>query len=202
MQISLKQARRLEKDIEVAISALAGKIATPGRSESISIHENLHRKLETLHIETKKLYDSSVELTNARFAVRSLISTAKETSGLNRLITEEARLKELMSKANALASQTILTDEELSVASARLVQLKNDISTGLTKPTDMYGRQSDTVSVTGFLSQADIDGYTEIARSHKRAIADIADKCAALNSTTNISLDVDTVGVLQKYKLL
>lgn len=197
MQITLKQARRLEKDIEQAIS-IAYKSSVSHGSFNVSIHELINAKIEALRQESAQSQADGTELITARYAVRGLIAAAKETSGLNKLITQEAMIKDMMTRANIVAAQPPLVDQELTIAVARLDALR------ASKPAvnDAYGRSSDTISVTGYLTEQVVTAATEQVRASKKQLVAIADKCAAMNSTVLVELDDGLVKTLTKFKLI
>lgn len=197
MQITLKQARRLEKDIEQAIS-LAYKSSVSHGSFNVSIHESINGKVDALRQESAQAQADGAELIAARYAVRSVIATAKETSGLNKLITQEAMIKDLMTRSNIVSAQSPLTAQDLTIAVARLDALR------ASNPSvnDAYGRSSDSITVSGFLTEEVVTAAAELVRASKKQLVAIADKCAAMNSTVLVELDAALVKTLTKFKLV
>lgn len=197
MQITLKQARRLEKDIEQAVSAAYKSTVSHG-SFTVSIHESIYSKVDALRQEAVTSQADGTELIAARYAVRGLIATAKEVSGLNKLITQEAMVKDLMTRNNIVAASSPLTEQDMTISVARLDALR------ASKPAvnDAYGRSSDSITMSGFMTEEVVNAASEQTRVFKKQLVTIADKCAAMNSTVLVELDATLVKTLTKFKLV
>ena len=118
MKVSMKQARRIEREIGAEIELNTQGQHGIGSQVSVSIYEDLSEKLSALQEETLQSVLKIQDLIRIRFAIRKAIETENEVSGLNALMNQEASLKALAKVlTNVMTGE--LTDAERNVAIQR-----------------------------------------------------------------------------------
>lgn len=200
MKLTLKQARRLEKEIEAHIKSVFSIHSMDHVcSFNVSVHEDLVKVLEDKRVEADKLANQIIALTNTRFTIRDRISHAMANCGLNDLITEEASLKEKLKVVEHFANLKVLTVEQQAIAVSRLNALKTSPDVGTT---NAYGKVNDSIQVDHFFTAEQADVYKTSVRKVKKQIADLVDKCAALNASQTIELEEVYVDILRNAQLV
>lgn len=200
MQLTLKQARRLEKEIEAHVTDIfSEQSAEMCGSTQVSIHEDIVRVLDTKRDEVENCYEQLMKLIDVRYIIRDQIDQLKSTSGLNSIITREAMLKDLVKKFETFAAQKPLSVENQSVAVARLEALRHSPEA---QTTNTYGRINDNITVESFLSEEQVERYKSLVRKLKKELAELADKSAALNTTQTFDLHDAHVKTLRDAKLI
>ena len=193
MQISLKQARRVEREIgaELDINVAHGL----GGAAAISIHESFIDKLATIQKAALDGADKEEALLKIRFAIRKLIETENEVGGLNTLMNKEALLR---SRAKALTARMTseLTQDEYKIAAARHAAAVN--SGGVQSH---YGL-TDTVRMDNTMFTSTLDVLREKSKTVQREMLNTVDKLTALNSSRMISLSDEDVVTLEKYNII
>lgn len=195
MLLSLRNARRLEQAIEKYICELSTN-GLKTSSVKISMYENFDEKLtgiQTLILDTFNIID---RMTLIRSDIRRSLQKTNENCGLNSLISEEARLKSLVS---------ILTNDAIGeelLDSDRMIAKKRHESLNMTGPViDNFGKHDD-ITVRAVLEKATLAKLGKQLKIHRKRLRDIVDETTVLNTTANISVFDDDVSFLQSHDIL
>lgn len=184
MKISLKQARRVEREIgaELELSVLHGN----RNQASISIYEDIRAKVATIQTQTLESLNKVKELTRIRFAIRKEIETQNEVADLNILMNREAELK-AMSKVLQAMMTVELSDEELEIAVQRHAAAKAANEKG-TVVQSRYGEATDVLVLGTALRTDTLETMRVYAKSIQRELLTTVDKLAALNASVQVVL--------------
>jgi len=189
MKISLKQARRVEREIggELELTVMSGH----RNQATISIYENIRDKVATIQTQTLDSLSKVKELTRIRFAIRKEIETQNETAGLNTLMNREAELK-AMAKVLTSLMTVELTDEELEIAVQRHAAAKVANEKG-TVVQSRYGEATDSLVLGTALRTDTLEALRVEAKSIHRELLSTVEKLAALNVGVQVVVpDADT----------
>lgn len=200
MELTLKQAHRLDLEISEAINSLASKLPAQcynGHSIKISIYENVTQTFESLREKAAMVQKESLELIKTRYEIRKLISTGKQVSGLNDVLTSEVCDKELITKLMQLSKLRSISLDETSLVEQRLSTLKETFkqATSLTRSTDY-------IESYGFMDEDSVNAINAQIKELKKSLIAYKDTTAALNNTTKITLPVEVVETLRKFNLV
>jgi hypothetical protein len=184
MKLSLKQARRVEREIgaELEIDTVGGR----RNQATFSIYESLRDKVAAIQKETVDGLLKVKELTRIRFAIRKAIETENEVSGLNALMNREAELKSLAKVLTSLMTVE-LTDEDLEIAVQRHAAAKAANEKG-TVVQSRYGESTDELTLGTTLRTETLESLRVYAKQIQRELLTVVDQLAALNATRSISL--------------
>lgn len=191
MKLTLKQARRVEREIGAKID---GESFTP-RRESFSIYEDMNDKIN--HIQ-KQLIDDMHRiktLTGIRFAIRKAIETENEVSGLNVLINREAELKAMLKVLNSMIGNE-LTNDELAVALKRHEATRAAHEKG-TPVQNRYGEPADETQLNATLLTSTLTSLREEVSKIQRELLQVTDQQAAHNVGRTVQLDDKAVKALE-----
>lgn len=192
MQISLKQARRVEREIgaELDIYVVNGLGHT-----AVSIHEDLVTKLTTIQQQTLESVQKAEVLLKIRFNIRKLIETENEAGGLNALMNKEA---ELRARAKILTATMTgeLTNEEYKIAIARHAAAVT--SGGIPSH---YGL-TDTIMLNNTMFTSTLEELREKAKAVQRELLQAVDKLSALNTMCTIRLSNEDVKTLETFNII
>jgi hypothetical protein len=189
MELVLRSARRLEREIEAEIQLQTNAINT--RGVAISIYGDFDATIAQLQEQGEARMAKLSNLIEIRASIRKAIETKNETSGLNTKINREAMLK---AKAKVL-TQLVgaeLTDAERLIASKRFEALKNAGGT-----VSDYGSHNDTVQVPHVMSAASVAGYNAQAKEIQRELLKLVDEMTAINTSVTITVSDDDVAYLE-----
>ena len=189
MELVLRSARRLEREIEAEIQLQTNAINT--RAVEVSIYGDFDATIAKLQEQGEVRLAKLSNLIEIRASIRKAIETRNETSGLNVKINREAMLK---SKAKVLTQVvgTELTDGERLVASKRFEALK---ATG--GNTDSYGRTNDSITVPHVMSADAIAGYNAQAKEIQRELLKLVDEMTAINTSVTVTVSDEDVAYLE-----
>jgi len=188
MKISLRKANALQLAINEALSGI-------GINTDIEIteFENPTEVIDARRIEFVKNISRRDALTDVLYDIRKSVSAANHTSGIDDLLTNIARLEKKMQVYSSVAKQRPMIDEK--VIAGKLDKIRNK-SGG-----EVYYGQDSSVK-TSFMLQQDLDAFKTNAAALKKQKQALQDQLLELNVRTEISLDADTVKILETEQLL
>jgi len=192
MQISLKQARRVEREIgaELELNTRGG-----GQAKSISIYEDLTAKVDAAQTEMFAELSKFKTLTKLRFAIRKAIETQNENAGLNTLMNREAELRSLAKVYTQLMGAE-LTDADLSIISQRHAALKVAAEKAPVAPS-RYGEPGDAVTLGTMLRTSTLETLRAESKMIQRELLVVVDKLSSLNATCTVTLVDSDVKALE-----
>ncbi len=196
MNITLKQAHRLDNEIDSKIQSIFQKqsVRTNG-NYGVSIHQSLNEFIESTRKEIDETIVDTFALVQLRYTLRELIASSKTSSGLSQLLTKEAGAKDLLGRLNLLAKIKVLTPSEMKIAVAKHEALQHG------KVSDTYSSR-DSIGIEGILTQEKADYFDTTIRQIKKDLVSYADQSAAINNTATVTLSTVMIETLNKYKLL
>ncbi len=197
MKLTLKQAHRLDKEIDTKIQQIFQKGPTRGHGRfTVSVHQDLNEFILANRAEIDTATKDTFALIQLRYSLRALIAQTKASCGLSELLTKEAGAKDLLGRLALLARLNQLTPSEEKIAAAKHSALATGKSTG-----DIYSSR-DVVEIEGILSQSQADYFEDTIKTLKKDLVGYTDEAAAFNNSATLTLTQDAVDVLNKYKLL
>ena len=194
MEVSLKKARKLENKIGSFISQAQDVLLT---HTEIRINEDV-TNIDTLVNEARKEFfgnfDNINNLVEARQQIRNLIAMANVNLGINDLIANKVLLESKLNKINNLLGFGIYnkqnTEDELDI------HRKSQESGGRG-----YGRVRVTTGIS-FLTSIDEDKFKKDKQQLIKDIENCMDKLAELNYSSKVTINSNTVKLLQGNYLL
>ena len=197
MKISLRQARRVEREIgtELDINHSRGH-----GTVAVSIYEDLHEKVNAANADTVKVLSREKSLLRIRFAIRKSIETENEVSGINALMNKEAELKATSKLLTALMT-TELPASEYQLATSRFDALKAQHAAG-NPPASRYGEPTDSITLTSVLRTETLDQLKAEAKVVQRALLETVDQLSALNAGRQIEISDEDVKFLEAASII
>lgn len=189
MQLVLRSARRLEREIEAEIQLQSGKVQT--RGVDVSIYGDFDATIEKVQAENVSRISLIMKLMDIRYSIRKAIETKNEVSGLNTKINLEALLK---AKAKLL---TDLVGAELTEAERLVAQKRFEALQSSGPINDHYGRQTDTVNVPHILSGESVAVYNAQAKDVQRTLLKLVDESTSVNTSVTIDVSDDDIAFLE-----
>jgi hypothetical protein len=196
MQLTLKQARRLEREIEAEQQLRAASINTHGIQ--ISIHENFAEKLFDLQKDTIATVDVCFKMATLRYKIRKSIETDNELSGINLFMNQEALLKN---------KQKILTDvmtPEFTVSELSIAKKRHDAActAGGASMGSHTSAMVDYTTVRNTMIKDTLDIFKAQAKDVQRALLKLVDQMTALNSTRTIEISDEDAAFLESLNIV
>lgn len=191
MQLSLKEARRIERRIENVMHDNINFRSVIDIYEDIAIDF----EVEEQRIKTESAVHNAIALVNARSLIRRQIQEANEHKGVNSLIA----MREQLIRIGGIWTDVIAADTgEASVHALRKMVLakikRSEASEG--SYFDQSGVAFNTISNT----------LAETAKEQKHENQRMIDKCddkiAAKNATVTIELSIDVVSLLKENDII
>lgn len=199
MQLTLKQARRAEREIGKELDKETSRSSYRG-DNTVSVYESLYSKVadaqETLLSNLTKVK----ELARIRFSIRKDIETQNETAGLNKLMNREAELKYMANILDQMMSVE-LSDAELEIAAQRHRAAKDGIDKGV-PTTNRYGQPSDEITLGAIIRPATMETLRVYAQSIQRELVTMSDQLAALNASAKVVVSEDDAKLLESYGII
>lgn len=192
MELNLKKARRLEKQIRDVVEKL-NKTANPANLV-ISRFEGFDDALSNHQAKIRETISDLMVLNTLRYSIRRQIETLNESCGINSLLTEEAQVRQ----ENWYLDQYIqaaVNDSAMNVARNQHSELASKGST------DGSIYRQDSVTIYGTVSAETVKGYKEAFFKNRSRLEAIVDRLAVLNSTTVIKLAKESVDLLAKFEI-
>lgn len=190
MQINLRKASAIQNEIRKAISAINTRT-------ELSISEftkDIAEEVNTANAKFMAEVGRKMELTNALFHVRSLVSQANANAGVNNLLAEIERVDSLLKIQTEVASQRVgKSVEELQ---ARIEKIKNTPS----EKSLVYDRYNNVE--TTVVMQKDIDNAKLMVKELKRMKQGMQDSLLSVNVTTTVEVDENYVAILKEEGIL
>ena len=186
MKISLRKANALQASINDALAAL--DLSTDVR---INEFENPSEKMGNAVVRLEQNLSRRSELLDALYEVRNLVSVANNSSGINKLLGDAARLDKDLSFNSRLAKLEPALSADVIVGKIAKIKTRTD---------DYYGRE-DMVATT-VLDSAKLDAFKAKAALLKKEKVAVQDKLLELNVRTEIQISADTVAILEKENIL
>lgn len=192
MEINLRKSRKLEAKINTYVEAMDLKTAIKVRA--LASTEERAAALASARI--NYLGDLGIQraLIKARFQIRGQISTANQNVGINALIGKREEITALLSKSNA-GVDTLDVAELEDLASTKAKSLSNG------GDSRAYGESTVTITVPVSTNE-DLKAFKSLASDLKKELEDIEDQLSQKNLGATITLDNDTVALLQSVGLL
>jgi len=203
MQLSLREARKLETRIQAKVNE--GFV----KSSSIHVHEDIlnnivevERWLADTFDEAEESIRVTLSLISARASIRRSVQSTNERSGINTLISQR---KELIGLRSIWSEVINVHDSEYDHEMTVGVLQRTAVSTAESMKasslsSSMYGR-TDLIAVSTISDNL----HAEAEGTHRRLLRDIdqvEDKLAVLNATTKIKLESDLILILEGQELL
>jgi len=202
MFLTLKNARRLDSEIQSALSTLQSQVRM-ANNVSISFHDDFDKKVEKAQRDVIELINQHNHLSSIRFGLRRAIETKNEMGGLNEQMNEEAALREEQLMLEQLLAYyqhptSGLTEDRLNAYKRKLDAIKTIAQRPGTESTE------DSVSVGNVVSQSTIDNINDRVRKIRTRLNEIKDFCAFKNSdpALRVTLVDDDVAFLKAARLV
>lgn len=178
MKLTLKQARRVEREIGTKLETA---LSNTGHRQTVSVYEDLRNAVSVLQTQTLNGLKLVKELTRIRFAIRKQIETANEQFELNANMNREAELKSLLKAIVSMRSGE-LSNDDLEILVQRHAQAKvaNEKGTAVSR----YGDATDEVQLSAWLRTETVAALDKEAKDIQRELVTVVDKLSALNSST------------------
>lgn len=190
MQLTLRSARRLEREIEAQVQMLTNGVTT-GNASAVSIYQDFDAVIDSLQIIVANSVESAFKLATVRAKIRKAIETMNETSGLNAMMNQEALLK-IKAKVLSQVMTNELTPEERSVSKKRHAAM---VASGPT--TNHYGGSTDTSPLAATLEKAVLDQFKTQAKDIQRTLLKLVDDMSSINTTKTIDISDEDVAFLE-----
>lgn len=189
MQLTLRSARRLEREIEAQVQILTE--GTRNHNVAVSIYQNFDEVVDFLQTNVAVAVDSAFKLAAIRAKIRKAIETANEVTGLNAMMNEEALLK-IKAKILTGAMSSELTPAEREITKRRHAAM---VASGPTA--NAYGGSTDTVTLAHTMEKATLDQFKTQAKEIQRRLLELVDGMSALNTTRTIEVSDEDVAFLE-----
>lgn len=197
MKLSLKSARRLEKNVGEVISNIMHN--QNGASYELSIYDNVD-VLRDVASDKYKVIQDLVRMTEIRYCLRREIGRANNDSNLNDLIVEEASLKAMESifmnvvRLSGNPAYAPMDDKSFDKIQARLESAK--------KRADTVDYMADAIDVRNVFDQDMVNNLINLSNTNKARIMAIQDECSRINATATIEVDDMNVEFLRSYNVV
>lgn len=191
MQINLRKANAVQAEIRRSINDINPKA-------DLTISEYTRDVLADITTAHEKFHDEvarKMELTNALYKIRDLVSAANAEAGINRLLTEVERVDALLQIQTAISKNRV--SRSVEEINARLDKIRN--ASG--EKASIYGDRFNIVETT-VLSDYDINAANAMVKEFKRMKQNLQDSLLSVNVTTTITLDEQMVSVLREEGIL
>lgn len=189
MQLTLRSARRLEREIEAQVQLLTNGASTNG--SAVSIYQDFDAVINALQINVANSVASAFKLASIRAKIRKAIETMNESSGLNSMMNEEALLK-IKAKVLAQVMTVELTPQERVISKKRHAAL---VASG--PVASHYGGSTDTSPLACTLEKAALDTFKAQAKEIQRRLLKLVDDMSAINTTKTVELTTEDVVFLE-----
>lgn len=200
MQISLRQARRVEREIGAQLEIDSHGSRGLGSGITVTVYENLEYRLKAIQEDTIRGLAKATSLIEIRATIRKAIESANEISGINQLMNYEAQLKARQKLLTAaMTGELSAADREIAVA--RHAALKAAVAAGNT-PQSRYGEATDGIALTAVLTSETMDALRENAKKIQRALLETVDKLSALNASSTITIADYDVKTLEEHSII
>lgn len=188
-EINLRKARKLEQKIQAFVDSM--KIESSIKVRAMSSSQDRKDALNQARMNLLADGQKQRDLIKARFSIRNLIGKANQDTGINDLMNQREMLQALLAKSSAKV-ETVNLNEIDDEASYRQNQI--------TKGERGYG---DTVTFTSpVATQSDLELFKREDQSVKNQLEDVEDQLSQKNLGAVVTLDDDTVSLLQANGLL
>lgn len=200
MKVSMKQARRIEREIGAQLEIDSHGRDSYGGAVSISIYENFESKMQAIQEQTLKGIQTASELIRIRFAIRKAIETTNEMSGINNLMNQEAGMRSLAKQLTA-AMTGELTADEYNIAKSRHEALKQSNEKG-TVVQSRYGAETDALTVAKVLNTTTLNELRDIAKGLQRDLLRVVEELSTLNANSKVEIADEDVMFLEASTIL
>jgi len=193
MQVSLKEARRIERRTEAVV------MTGIEFGSQVSIYEDIaiDFRVEEARIKTEKDVLTSLALTDARCFIRRAIQAENEVSGINALIAR----REQLTREGAIWINVIHASSTVHSVDALRKMVAVKIERSKSASASMYAGREENVNFSTIS-----ETLTETAKTEKFAIQKAIDKCddklAALNANSTIEIPSDIVDLLKENNII
>jgi len=189
MKINLRQARRLEKTLSTEQQKLQGELGE--HQIRVTMHEDFATTVSDVQLKQGMTLAKIAGLLAVRFHIRKMIETKNETSGINRLMNEEAQLRESIKILELTIGHPIAAND-LTIAEARHAAMKANGPA----PSN-YGQSIDYINVDGRVLEDAVNSIAKDMKNAQRRVAKIAEELGYMNSDVTFELPHDMVKVLE-----
>jgi 23S rRNA maturation mini-RNase III len=194
MELTLRQARRLEREIEGLKQETLAK--TECRQTAISIYQDFDAILKEKQDGIISAIATLVELTRIRFGIRKSIETDNEVSGLNVKMNMEATLKEELKVYDSLVHA------ELTEAEEQIAKRRHEAAVAAGARADEYGRTTDSTTLHSILGKDKHDLMKLQIKSIRKRLLGLVDEMTALNSTRTIQVSTEDMAKLEEFGIV
>lgn len=196
MKLTLRQARRLEREIESAILEVLHE-GVKVRNVAITAYQDFDETIRVSNETAIATVEKADRLNKIRFSVRRAIQCVHELEGLNDLMSEEAMLKRSLQLIDSVLVPEF-TDKEQTIAKAR----HKAVLSAESATQNAYGQLSDQISVTSIVTKNTLDQAKTSRKAIEKRLRAIADKSAALNSSGTIELQEEAIAFVESLGIV
>lgn len=193
MNLTLRQARRVEHEIEASLSTLFGALKT--RNVEISIYEDFNSVVAHKQKTVVEALDTYEKLSGIRYAIRSAIKTDNEVSGANILMNEEVLLKDQAKILDGVICPEF-TKSEYEICKARWAKMADG------KTPSIYGGSEDKVTANAVLQATTLATLKLRMKINQRRRLVIVDELTALNTSRKISVPDEDITYLETFGVI
>ena len=187
MRLSIRKARRIEQQLQFLIDE---PIKT---SVDVSIYSD---ELEVHASNVLGMVDESLErideYTDVRFEIRRLISEFNQTSGINDLMNQEARVKSMIRTLSNVIDSPVSKHDSIDG-----LKKERDIMVSRSEAlTDSYHKVQDMIRIESMQAD-DVDVFESSWKDLKLQQVDLADKMLGLNIEGGILITDEHTAILK-----
>jgi len=188
MKISLRKANAIQTAINEALASLKLEPQV-----SINEFEDVDQKIDAAFEEFYESNETRENLLDALFDIRSAVSAANSSSGINGLLAILAKNEKQISFYRNLANMEPVTEKRVLNGKIKKIAERSENSS-------MYG-YSDEVRTSIFPSDV-VENFKSNFAQLKREKQKLQDELLELNVRTEIELTSNTVETLEKVNIL
>lgn len=194
MELTLKQARRLEQSISAAVQAKVSNMHSDMKVTKYNV-DQLEAKIAAGATKLMAMFGEIDILIDIRYDIRRAIELMNEESGLNLCMNIEEKLKAKRTFLQLVGLMAPVSDEDIVVIRARLENVE-------LKQSEYGAGWNDTQALNNVLTQEVLDDKKSELRDVMRQITTIADNSAMLNSSKKIVISDDSAATLKEAGLI
>ena len=196
MKLSLKEARRLEQEIQSYFDDQLNGLSISG--VTVSAFNISHNSDLVEAVDDSGVHQDAMNLKDVialRYKIRDMIARANLDCGITALMAKESAMKKVMQIHERFIVNTPLTEDKVNTTFKRIDAWNaSDKSNPLTpEPTGRFssgsGLSSDELKLDTIVSEDTATESLKEVKLLKKQLRGIVDECAALNINTKITLD-------------
>lgn len=197
MELTLKYARRLEKQIGEKLNRLRLNVRP---SISISIFDDVDSQLNAANTKVGEYLSTYESLSAIRFGIRRSIEIANFNAGLNLLLNEEAMLRDELNGLALLSNWyddgEAMDEHNLRVLKSHHDSVKTQVSTG--------NCRQEEITVDKYITIDVVKNMKTRIHNIKKRLEEILDACAVINTSKDhaITMMAHDADMLTKLDLM